>query len=171
MLTRLIESRISAEERCLGEKLDYLKYMVRTSRPAFFKYIRILPMANYRRVLTVEAYHIAAIMASMAEGCGNCVQIEINMARAAGVNEATLQAVAAGCTQDLDDTLQDVYEFTNSVLRDDAQQEPLRLRIVERFGDRGLVELSMKIAVSRLFPMMTRTLGFSSRCSEIDVGA
>ena len=71
MLTRLIESRISAEERWLGEKLDYLKYMLRTSRPAFFKYIKILPMANYRRVLTVEAYHTAAILASMAECCGN----------------------------------------------------------------------------------------------------
>ena len=170
MLTRLIESRISAQERWLGEKLDYLKYMVRTSRPAFFKYIRILPMANYRRVLTVEAYHIAAILASMAEGCGNCVQIEINMARAAGVDEAILQAIVAGCPQDLDNTLRDVYEFTNSVLLDDAEQEPLRLRIVEHFGDRGLVELGMKIAVSRLFPMMTRTLGFSSSCSEIDVG-
>lgn len=171
MLTRLIESRISAEERWLGEKLDYLKYMLRTSRSAFFKYIKILPMANYRRVLTVEAYHTAAILASMAEGCGNCVQIEINMARAAGVDEATLQAIVTRRPQDLDNTLQDVYEFTNAVLRDDAQQEPLRLRIVEHYGDRGLVELGMKIAASRLFPMMTRTLGFSSHCSEIDVGA
>ena len=127
-------------------------------------------MANYRCVLTVEAYHITAILASMAEGCGNCVQIEINMARSAGVGEATLQAIVTGCPQDLDDTLQDVYEFTNSILQDDAQQEPLRLRIVEHFGDRGLVELGMKIAASRLFPMMTRTLGFSSSCSEIDVG-
>lgn len=127
-------------------------------------------MANYRRVLTVEAYHVAAILASMAEGCGNCVQIEINMARAAGVAEATLQAIVTQHAQDLDETLQDVYAFTDAVLRDDPQQEPLRLRIVKHFGDCGLVELSMKIAASRLFPMMTRTLGFSSRCSEIDVG-
>jgi len=171
MLTRLIEAKISAEEHWLGEKLDYLKYMLRTSRPAFFKYMGILPMANHRRVLTVEAYHIAAIMTSMAEGCGNCVQIEINTARAAGVAEASLQAIVARRPQDLGDTLQDVYAFTNAVLRDDPQQEPLRLRIVEDFGDRGLVELSMKIAASRLFPMMTRALGFSSRCSEIDVSA
>ena len=170
MLTKLVELRISAEERWLGEKLDYLKYILRTSRSAFFKYIKILPMANYRRVLTVEAYHTAAILASMAEGCGNCVQIEINMARAAGVDEKTVQAIVAGRPQDLDDTLRDVYEFTNSVLCDDVQQEPLRLRVVQHFGDRGLVELGMKISASRLFPMMTRTLGFSSRCSEIDVG-
>ena len=171
MLTRFIESRISAQERWLGEKLDYLKYMVRTSRPAFFKFIKIMPMANYRRVLTVEAYHVAAILASMAEGCGNCVQIEINMARAAGVDEAILQAIVTGSPQSLDDKLRDVYEFTRAVLRDNAQQEPLRLRVVEHFGDRGLVELGMKIATSRLFPMMTRTLGFSSSCSEIDIGA
>ncbi len=171
MLTRFIESRISAQERWLGEKLDYLKYMVRTSRPAFFRYIKIMPMAKYRRVLTVEAYHVAGILASMVEGCGNCVQIEVNMARAAGVDEAILQATVIGCPQDLDDTLRDVYEFTNSVLKDRAEQEPLRLRVVEHFGDRGLVELGMKIAVSRMFPMMTRTLGFSSSCSEIDIGA
>ena len=171
MLTRLIESRISAEERWLGEKLDYLKYMLRTSRPAFFKYMGVLPMANHRRALSVEAYHIAAILASMAEGCGNCVQIEINMARAAAVDEATLRAAVAQCPEDLDDTLQDVYEFTSAVLSDGAQQEPLRRRIVEHFGDRGLVELSMKIAASRLFPMMTRTLGFSSHCPEIDASA
>ena len=171
MLTRLIEARISAEERRLGENLDYLKYIVRTSRPAFFKYIRILPMANYRRVLTIEAYHVAGILSSMAEGCGNCAQIEINLARAAGVDDATLQAIVCRRPQDLDDTLLDVYEFTNAVLRDDARQEPLRLRIVERFGDKGLVELGMKICASRFFPMMTRTLGFSSHCSEFDFSA
>ena len=171
MLTRLIESRIAIQERWLGEKLDYLKYILRTSRPAFFKYIRILPMANYRKVLSTEAYHTAGILASKSEGCGNCVQIEVNMARAAGIDEAILLAVFAGRPQDLDATLRDVYEFTLAVLDDSAQQEPLRIRIVEHFGDRGLVELGMKIAASRMFPMMTRTLGFASRCTEIDMQA
>ncbi len=169
MLTKLIERRIAAEERSLGENLDYLKYILRTSRPAFFKYIKVIPMANFRRTLPPAPYYVAAVLASMHEGCGTCAQIEINMAKASGVSAETLLAVLSQQPEALDDDVRDSFLFTQAVLDDSPAQEALRLRIVERFGDAGLVELGMKISVSRVFPMMTRVLGFASSCSEIEV--
>ena len=169
MLTRLIESRISSEERWLGENLDYLKYILRTSMPAFFKYIRIVPAANFRRDLPPAPYHVAALLSSRHEGCGNCVQIEINMSKADGVSPETLAAVLANRPNDLDDGVRDAYLFTDALLNDGPDQERYRQRIVERFGDRGLVELCLKIAVSRVFPFMTRALGFASSCTTIEV--
>ncbi len=171
MLTKLIESRITAEERWLGENLDYLKYILRTSRPAFFKYIKVIPMANFRKTLPAAPYHAAAVLSSMHEGCGTCAQIEINMAKASGVSAETLLAVLKHRPEALDDDVRDAYLFTQAVLDDNPSQEKLRLRIVERFGDAGLVELGMKISASRMFPLMTRALGFASSCSEIDVHA
>ena len=169
MLTRLIESRIAVEERWLGENLDYLKYILRTSRPAFFKYIRVVPMANFRSTLPAAPYHVAAVLSSMREGCGNCVQIEVNMARASGVEAETLRAVLEQRPEQLVGDIRDSYLFTQAVLDDSAELEALRLRVVERFGDTGLVELCMKIAASRVFPVMTRALGFASSCSEVEV--
>lgn len=169
MLTRLIESRIDAQERWLGENLDYLKYILRTSRPAFFKYIRVVPMANFRKVLPPAPYHVAGILSSIYEECGTCTQIEVNMARNRGVSVATLQAVLDQRPEQLEGEARDSYLFTRAVLDTDPAQEQLRLRIVERFGDAGLVELCMKISVSRLFPLMTRALGFAASCSQIQV--
>ena len=169
MLTKLIESRITAEERWLGENLDYLKYILRTSRPAFFKYIKVIPMANFRKTLPPAPYHAAAVLSSMHEGCGTCAQIEINMAKASGVSEETLLAVLKHRPEALDDDVRDAYLFAKAVLDDNPSQENLRLCIVERFGDVGLVELGMKISASRVFPLMTRALGFASSCTELDV--
>lgn len=169
MLTRFIESRISAEERRLGESLDYLRYILRASGPAFFKYIKIMPMANFRRSLPPDAYHAAALLATSHEGCGDCVQIAVNLARLAGVSAETIQAVLERRPEHLNIVIRDVYLFTLAVLQDNPSQEDYRPRIVERFGDAGLVELGMKISASRVFPQMTRALGFASSCSEHSV--
>ena len=169
MLSKLIEKRIRAEERWLGENLDYLKYILRTSRPAFFKYAKVISMANFRKILPPAPYHAAAILSSMHEGCGTCAQIEINMAKASGVPTSTLIAVIEQRPDDLEIDVRDSYEFTRAILDDSPTQARHRLRIVEQFGDAGLVELSMKIAVSQVFPLMTRALGFASSCAEIEV--
>ncbi len=105
----------------------------------------------------------------MHEGCGTCAQIEINTAKASGISAETLLAVLNQRPEELDDDVRDSFLFTQAVLDDNPAQEELRLRIVERFGDAGLVELGMKISVSRVFPMMTKVLGFASSCSEIEV--
>ena len=171
MLTKLIESKIAAEERWLGENLDYLKYILRTSRPAFFKYIKVIPMANFRKTLPLDAYHAAAILSSVHEGCGNCAQIEVNMAIASGVATETVLAILSQRPEQLDEEIRDAYLFTQAILEDSPELEQLRRRIVQRFGDAGLVELGMKISASRVFPLMTRSLGFASSCSEIEVPA
>lgn len=171
MLTRWIESKISAEERSLGENLDYLKYILRSSRPAFLRYVQIWPMANFGRVLPVEALHTADLVASRYEGCDNCVRVESSHARRSGVPCDVIAAVLSGNTAEMSRTVRDVYEFTMAILRDEPHQSALRARIVDRYGDAALVELGLRIASSRVFPVMTRTLGFASRSTWVDTGS
>ena len=171
MLTELIESRITAQERRLGEDLDYLKYILRTSRPAFFNYVKVVPMANFRQTLPSAPYHAVALLAAIHEGCGNCTQIEINKAKASRVSTETIRAIIKQQPEKLSDEILDCYLFARAILDDAPEQEQLRLRIVERFGDAGLVELCMKIAGSRVFPLMTRALGFASSCTEVQVSS
>ena len=92
MLRKFILSRIEKEERRLGASLDYLRHILRVSLPAFFKFVKLMPMATHRKVLSIDAYHVARIVATKHEDCGSCVQIQINLAKADGVSLDTIRA-------------------------------------------------------------------------------
>ena len=169
MLARLIEAAIAREESRLGEEINYLRYVLRTSQPAFFNYMKVISAARFRKQMPLSAWHASAILASMHERCGNCAQIELNLAEAAGVSREILIAVIEGRISALPDDVRDSVLFTKAVLAQNAEQDDLRRRIVERFGDAGLVELSLRLAISRMLPVMTRALGFSETCADMKI--
>lgn len=171
MLDEWIESRIAKEERRVGETLDYLKYVWRVSRPTYFRYRRLSRFADSFRHLPALAWHVAAIQTTLHDGCSDCVQIEINRARAAGVSGDTINAVLGGRLGELGDDVCDVLRFTRAILCNDSAQDEYRRRIVERFGDEGLVELSVRISASRVAPLTVRALGFAAHCPVYDVGS
>ena len=162
MLRRLIETRIAAEERALGEDLDYLKYMLHASVPGYLRYLRVLSVASYGRVLPVEALHTADLLASRHEGCGNCVRIARSQALRRGVSNELIAAILDGDTAAVPCIVRDVYEFARAILRDQPEQSVLRKRIVDRYGDAALVEVGLRLASGRILPVMTHVLGFAA---------
>ena len=116
MLNGWIESRIAKEERRVGESLDYLKYVWRVSRSTYFRYRRLSHFADRFRHLPSLAWHVAAIQTTLHDGCSDCVQIEINCAKAAGVSGDTINAVLAGRLDELADEICDVLRFTRAIL-------------------------------------------------------
>ena len=58
MIRWLIGKRISAAERRLGVRADYLRHILRVSPRAFLKFVKIMPLAQYRRALPAEPYHV-----------------------------------------------------------------------------------------------------------------
>ncbi len=157
------------EERRIGESLDYLKYVWRVSRSTYFRYRRLSRFADRIRYLPPVAWHVAAIQTTLHDGCSDCVQVEINRAIAAGVGGDTINAVLAGRLDGLPDDICDVLRFTRAVLCNGPAQDEYRRRIVERFGDAGLVELSVNISACRIAPLTVRALGFAARCPVYDV--
>ena len=59
MLRALISSRISSAEHRLGVKAEYMRHMLAVSLRAFMKFVKIIPVSDYRRVLPCEPFHVA----------------------------------------------------------------------------------------------------------------
>ena len=169
MLSKLILRRLDAEELALGASLDYVRYIVRSSRSAFFKFALFMPLAKYRRKLPAAPYHVARIVATRDEDCGTCVQIEVNLARQDGVSAETLRAVLADSPEQLTTELAEVYHFARAVVAASGDEEELRPRIRARYGDEGLVELALGIAAARMFPITKRALGYATSCALVEI--
>ena len=169
MLRALLETRIAAAERRLGVPADYMRHILNVSLRAFLKFTKIMPVAEYRRVLPREPYHVARIVAVREEDCGTCLQLEINLAKRDKVKPVIVRAILNSKPDNLPEQLADVYRFAEAVVRHTGDEEIYRERMRELYGEEGLVELAIAIAICRVFPTTKRALGFAKSCSEVPV--
>lgn len=167
MIRTLILRKLDGVERELGESVDYLRHVVRNYLGAFFKFVKIMPLAQFRRELPADAYAVARIVATRDADCGPCTQIEINQAIKSGVSSSVLEAVINQKIGDLPPELANVYRFTESVVGHDQPDDSLRETIRKQYGERGLIELAFAIASCRVFPITKRALGFATSCSQV----
>ena len=168
MIRAIIGNRISAAERTLGVPADYLRHILRVSLRSFFKFAKIMPLANYRRTLPAAPYHVARIVATRDEDCGTCVQIEVNLAKQDGLSPAVLRG-ARFAPDELPTELADVYHFAEEVVRKTGLEGPYRQLIRARYGEEGLVELALAMAACRVFPVTKRALGYARSCAAVNV--
>ena len=56
-----------------------------------------------------------------------------------------------------------------SMLRDMATADPLRDEIVGRWGERGLLAVSLAITTGRMYPTVKYALGYGKTCSRVMV--
>ncbi|MBL9134865.1 MAG: hypothetical protein JNK85_03310 [Verrucomicrobiales bacterium] len=169
MLSSWIQRGIRQQEETLGVPLDYLHYINQHDPVAVAKLGLIKPLATHRRRLPPEALHLARLQAIRVEDCGECVQIEVNLARKAGVPPEFLRAVLSEQLENLPSDLADVVRFAFAVAVSASDEDGLRERLRQRYGDAGLVELCLGIASARFFPTLKRALGYSQSCSLIRV--
>jgi alkylhydroperoxidase family enzyme len=169
MIRRLILLKLASEEKTLGESLDYARHILRVSLGAFLKFMMIMPLTQHRRVLPPGPYHVARLVATRDEDCGTCVQIEVNLAKKAGLDPKTIRAVLDRHPDELADELADAYRFADAVVTASGEEGPPRERIRARYGEKGLVELALAIAACRVFPIAKRALGYAQSCSAVPV--
>jgi alkylhydroperoxidase family enzyme len=169
MIHRLILARLDAAEKQLGASLDYARHIARVSLRAFFKFVKIMPLASYRRTLPRGPYHVARIVATRDEDCGTCVQIVVNAAKKSGVPATVLRAVLDRRPDELPEELAEAYHFAEEVVTATWQEGVWRERIRRRYGDEALVELALAIAACRVFPITKRALGFATSCRQVNI--
>ena len=169
MIQSIISWRLSAAERQLGGSLDYVRHMVRVSLRCFFKFTKFLAVAEYRRKLPVDACHVARLVATRDADCGTCLQIEVNLARHAGLSTSSIESVLASAPDALPEALRDVYAFAEGVVTASGKEEAHRAGLVERYGEEALVELALAMAACRVFPIVKRTLGYATKCEAVEI--
>ncbi|MEM1056831.1 MAG: carboxymuconolactone decarboxylase family protein [Bacteroidota bacterium] len=167
MLRALLRRQLDSAEQKLGAPVDYLRFVAEHDPVAAVKFGLLQPATAHRKTLPAEVYHAARIAATQTADCGTCVQIEVNAAREAGVSAEAVRAVLAGTASG--EAVQDAIAFARQTARHEDPGEDLRERIVARYGERGLVEVSLAVTTALAYPTMKRALGFATACSLVEV--
>lgn len=164
MIRWLIEKRLRATEQEQEVSLAYLRQILRVAPPHFFKFMKIMPLARFRHALPPEVYHVARMVTARHEACGECLHMEVHLAQNSGVGTAVILTVIEENPCALPPDLSEVYFFAEAVVTGNGEEDAWREAILRRYGDIGLVELSLAIAVCRLFPTVKRAMGYAVPC-------
>lgn len=166
MISAMVERGIRATETELGESADYLRDIYRASPAGFIKFALLLPFAAHRKSVPKPVLHVARLVASLAQDCGPCVQIELNQARKDGVPADVLRAVVEGRPEGLPADLTEAYLFARAVVDRDPRADELREALAARHGDAAIVDLAFGIAGAQVFPTVKRVMGHGQSCQR-----
>ena len=93
MLSWIAGHMLRRANKRYGYNTSGFEMMLAGSPAAFFKFARLAKAANHREVVPVEASFAAKIIGALAEDCGACTQLCVNMALEAGMPKDQIEAV------------------------------------------------------------------------------
>ncbi|MEM7135672.1 MAG: hypothetical protein AAF500_03785 [Myxococcota bacterium] len=169
MLSWLIRRKIDGFEEEYGYDMDYMRTLLDTSLDATLRFHKATGLGEFREGLPDDVWHAARILASRREDCGPCTQLVTTMAERAGVPASVIRGALRGEYDNLSGDVQLSLVFVDAVLDHDVAADDLRSRVVERFGERGLVSLAFAMLSVRLYPTLKYTLGYGHTCTVVRV--
>jgi alkylhydroperoxidase family enzyme len=171
MLPFLTNAVIDAMAKRLNSDLTYLKALHAASPRAFKKFLGAVRLGRHREAVPVAPSYAAKLAGVIFEDCGPCVQIVVDQASAAGVADAVIAAVLTGDMARMPDDVRTAHRFAQAVLERSPDLDEARQAVRERWGDKGVVDLTMATQINRLYPMVKLGLGFAQSCRRVSVGA
>ena len=170
MLKWLLRRRIAAFERTWNYDAGYLHDLVDADPRALLAFGKVQAISRYRKDVPPAAWSAAGIVAVMAEDCGPCTQLAIDMAEKNGVDPAVLRAIVARDATAMPYEVALAMRFAEATLRRAPEADDLREEVVRRFGQRGLIALSFAMLAARLYPTLKYALGHGRACTRLTIG-
>ena len=169
MLKAIFTRYLDRFERQWGYDASYMRYLLAAAPVSFAKF-SLLPGLADKRAAPAEALAAAGIAGTLAEDCGPCTQISVDLAAAGGVKPDVLRAILAGDEAAMGETAALAWRFARaSLARDMAACDPLRDEIVRRWGDAGLAAIALSLTTARMYPTLKYALGYGKACSKVVV--
>jgi hypothetical protein len=137
---------------------------------ALWSFSRVMGFTQYQKDVPPTVYYAAKITGTMAEDCGPCTQLAVDMAARASVGAAILQVIISSDLAAMPDHAALAVRFTRATLRHDREADALREAAVRRWGKRGLISLAFAIMSARIFPTLKYALGHGQACLRVTVG-
>ena len=169
MLKAFLARQIDRMEAQWGYDASYLRFVLGASPATFLKFGFVTQLVD-RKAAPAAALAAAGIVGTLAEDCGPCTQISVDMASAAGVEPQVLRAILAGDEAAMGETAALGWRFAQaSLARDMEAADLLRDEIVRRWGEAGLTAVAMAITTARMYPTLKYALGYGKACSKVTV--
>jgi hypothetical protein len=148
----------------------YMHAMLREAPEAFFKFARAADASRHRKAAPVAAIFAVKLVGTIAEDCGPCTQLVVNMAREAGVDETQVAAILERDEAAMHASAALGFRFADAIVRG-GENDAARDAVRAAWGERGVIELSMALALTRIFPMLKAGMGYHKECRRVRVGA
>jgi hypothetical protein len=160
---------LRAFNRRYGYDTGYLEMMFKQSPAAFFKFAPVTKAAAHREAVPVEAAFAAKIAGALAEDCGPCTQLTVDMALEAGTAKDQIEAVLRRDASRMRPEVALGFHFADAIVHRSADDEVHREAVRTRWGDQGVIDLAMALQMGRLFPMVKWALGHAKECRRVTV--
>jgi hypothetical protein len=170
MIKWFLRRWIDKFERTWNYDASYMRELLNADPRALMAISKIQGITSYRKGVPLAAYCAAGIVSAMAEDCGPCTQLAIDMAQREGVDAAILRAVVAHDVAVLPYEVALALRFAEASLHRAPEADDLREEVVKRFGQRGLISLSFALVAGRVFPTLKYALGHGRACTRLTVG-
>lgn len=145
----------------------YMEEMLSSSPKSYEVFENFLPMATFTNKAPLDAINVARITAIINEDCGTCAQLYIDLALEAGLDKEIVKEIVFNNGQNLPTQLKDLYNFTLRVSNSETIEEALYAKMNEYYSKEVLVEISLAIAATKVFPTIKRVLNLAQSCSLI----
>ena len=160
---------LRAFARRYGYDVSYLQMMLDQSPVAFFKFAPVMKAAAHREAAPIEASFAAKIVGALAEDCGPCTQLVVDMALEAGMAKDQIESVLRRDPRAMSDTTRLAFKFADAVVRRSADDEEFRDAVRAQWGEKGVIDLTLALQLGRMFPMVKAGLGYAKECRRVTV--
>ena len=150
---------IRERESTIGVPLDYQRDMAEASPGSALRLQEIGRLVRENQSVPEPVAMMAALGATTAEDCGDCVQIYVNLALRAGIDKAMVKAALEHRYSDLPTDLKLGFCFGRVVSENDPMLLEKGQALEARFGRKALVDLALVVALARFYPTVKRALG------------
>lgn len=169
MLKAFFRSQIRKFETQWGYDAAYMRDLLDAGTGTFLRF-SFVPALGHSKAAPAAAMAAAGIVGTLAEDCGPCTQIGVDIAAANGVKPAILRAILAGDRAAMGETAALGYDFARAVLdRHLEDSDEVRDEIVRRWGKKAVVALSLALTTARMYPTLKYGLGHGKACSRVIV--
>ena len=160
---------LRATAKRYGYDTTYLDMMLSESPAAFFKFASLMKASSHREVVPLEASFAAKIVGALAEDCGPCTQLCVDMALEAGMPRDQIEAVLRRDPRAMHDSTRLAFRFADAVVRLTPDDEEFRDAVRAQWGQKGVIDLTMALQMGRMFPMVKAGLGYAKECRRVTV--
>jgi hypothetical protein len=152
-----------------GYDVSYLEMMLNESPAAFFKFAPVMKASAHREAVPIEASFAAKIVGALAEDCGPCTQLVVDMALEAGMARDQIEAVLRRNPRAMNDATTLGFRFADAVVRRSADDDEFRDAVRAQWGEKGVIDLTLALQLGRMFPMVKAGLGYARECRRVTV--
>ena len=154
-----------------GYDVSYLLMMLNESPAGFFKFAPLLKASAHREAVPIDASFAAKIVGALAEDCGPCTQLVVDMALEAGMPKDQIEAVLRRDPRAMNEATTLGFRFADAVVRRAAEAEDeFRDAVRAQWGQKGVIDLTLALQMGRMFPMVKAGLGYARECRRVAVG-